>query len=218
MATAKEDRAARQLPSDQVNAPAAVVVARTRSDRAIRYLNVVVATVGLIVTFPLWILIAIVVKATSRGPVFYTQTRVGLDRRGWVTPLDLSRRRDDVGGLPFTIVKFRTMRVDAEEEGKAVWAQSEDDRVTLVGSFLRSCRLDELPQLLNVLLAWLILIAEPVLAALILSGWKARMAWTLTSLLMFLLTIGQTILMKPDVIANWQFLVLVLLTAALRAR
>jgi len=151
MATAKEDRAARQLPSDQVNAPAAVVVARTRSDRAIRYLNVVVATVGLIVTFPLWILIAIVVKATSRGPVFYTQTRVGLDRRGWVTPLDLSRRRDDVGGLPFTIVKFRTMRVDAEEEGKAVWAQSEDDRVTLVGSFLRSCRLDELPQLLNVL-------------------------------------------------------------------
>src|SRR3972149_8526950 len=150
MATAKEDRAARQLPSDQVNAPAAVVVARTRSDRAIRYLNVVVATVGLIVTFPLWILIAIVVKATSRGPVFYTQTRVGLDRRGWVTPLDLSRRRDDVGGLPFTIVKFRTMRVDAEEEGKAVWAQSEDDRVTLVGSFLRSCRLDELPQLLNV--------------------------------------------------------------------
>ena len=71
------------------------------------------------------------------------------------------------------------------------------------------------PHILNVLLAWLILIAEPVLALLILSGKKARIVWTLTSLLMFLLTFGQTILMKPDVIANWQYLVLVLLCAAL---
>ena len=71
------------------------------------------------------------------------------------------------------------------------------------------------PHVLNVLLAWLIMIAEPVLALLILSGKKARKVWTLASLFMFLLTIGQTILMKPDVIANWQFLVLVLLCAAL---
>lgn len=71
------------------------------------------------------------------------------------------------------------------------------------------------PHFLNVLLAWLIMVAEPVLALLILSGKKARTVWTLTSLLMFLLTIGQTILMKPDVIANWQYLVLVLLCAAL---
>jgi len=71
------------------------------------------------------------------------------------------------------------------------------------------------PHLLNVLLAWLIMIAEPVLAVLILSGKKARKVWTLTSLLMFLLTIGQTILMKPDVIANWQYSVLTLLCAAL---
>jgi len=71
------------------------------------------------------------------------------------------------------------------------------------------------PRILNVPLAWLILIAEPVLAVLILSGKKARMVWTLTSLLMFLLAFGQTILMKPDVIANWQYLVLVLLCAAL---
>ncbi len=71
------------------------------------------------------------------------------------------------------------------------------------------------PHMLNVSLAWLILVAEPVLAVLILSGRKARTVWTLTSMLMFLLTIGQTILMKPDVIANWQFLVLVLLCAAL---
>jgi len=71
------------------------------------------------------------------------------------------------------------------------------------------------PRALNVLLAWLILIAEPVLAVAILSGAKARLVWTLTALLMFLLTIGQTILMKPDVIANWQYLVLALVCAAL---
>ena len=71
------------------------------------------------------------------------------------------------------------------------------------------------PHVLNVSLAWLILFAEPVLALLILSGKKARMVWTLASLFMFLLTIGQTILMKPDVIANWEYLVLVLLCAAL---
>ena len=71
------------------------------------------------------------------------------------------------------------------------------------------------PHVLNVALAWLIIIAEPVLALFILSGKKERIAWTLTALLMFLLTIGQTILMKPDVIANWQYLVLTLTCAAL---
>ena len=71
------------------------------------------------------------------------------------------------------------------------------------------------PHMLNFLLAWLIMFAEPVLAVLILSGRKARQVWTLASLFMFLLTIGQTILMKPDVIANWQYLVLTLTCAAL---
>jgi len=71
------------------------------------------------------------------------------------------------------------------------------------------------PHILNVSLAWLIMVAEPVLAILILSGRAARTVWTLTSLFLFLLTIGQTILMKPEVIANWQYLVLVLLCAAL---
>lgn len=71
------------------------------------------------------------------------------------------------------------------------------------------------PHALNVALAWLIIIAEPVLALFILSGKKARTAWTLTAMLMFLLTMGQTILMKPDVAGNWQYLVLTLLCAAL---
>ena len=71
------------------------------------------------------------------------------------------------------------------------------------------------PHALNVTLAWLIMIAEPILAALILTGKKPRTVWTLTALLMFLLTMGQTILMKPDVIANWEYLVLTLVCAAL---
>ena len=71
------------------------------------------------------------------------------------------------------------------------------------------------PHWLNAGLAWLILVAEPVLALFVLSGKKARVAWTLTAMLMFLLTVGQTILMKPDVIANWQYLVLTLVCAAL---
>lgn len=71
------------------------------------------------------------------------------------------------------------------------------------------------PHLLNVVLAWIIIIAEPLLALFILSGKAARMAWSLTALLMFLLTMGQTILMKPDTIANWEYLVLTLVCAAL---
>lgn len=123
----------------------------SRDERLIRALNVAVATLGLVVTLPLWVLIAIAVKLTSRGPIFYTQTRVGLDSREPTPGRTDSRRRHDIGGKPFTIVKFRTMTVDAERHGKAVWAQANDQRVTLIGGFLRSCRLDELPQLLNVI-------------------------------------------------------------------
>lgn len=71
------------------------------------------------------------------------------------------------------------------------------------------------PHMLNVLLAWTIMTAEPVLATFLLSGKKPRLAWTLLSLLMFLLAIGQTILMKPEVIANWHYVVLTLVCAAL---
>ena len=72
------------------------------------------------------------------------------------------------------------------------------------------------PHGLNVFLAWVIICAEPLLALLILSGKRARDVWMLTSMFMFMLTIGQTILMKPDVIANWQYVVLTLACAALR--
>lgn len=96
-----------------------------------RTFDVAVAAVGLLLTAPLFPLIALLVSST-RGPVFYRQTRLGEH------------------GRPFRILKFRTMAVDAETDG-AVWAQESDPRVTRVGVVLRKTRLDEIPQLLNVL-------------------------------------------------------------------
>jgi lipopolysaccharide/colanic/teichoic acid biosynthesis glycosyltransferase len=119
--------------------------------RGSRILNFVVASVALIILLPLLLIIAVMVRLTSRGPIFYTQTRVGMDRREPLDPNKNHRRRLDMGGQPFTIYKFRTMRVDAEQGCGAVWAKPQDPRVTMIGRFLRQYRLDELPQLLNVL-------------------------------------------------------------------
>ncbi len=126
-------------------------VAMSNDERVIRGLNVLVALIGLVLTLPIWLLIAAAIKLTSRGPVFYAQSRVGLDARQRRPPRGDSRRRADIGGRPFVIYKFRTMTVDAERHGKAVWATNDDQRVTRIGGWLRSCRLDELPQLINVL-------------------------------------------------------------------
>lgn len=116
-----------------------------------RVLNVVVALLGILITLPVWLLIAIVIRLTSRGPVIYTQTRVGIDKRATGNRPDDPRRRQDIGGHPFKIYKFRTMTVDAEHSTGAVWAARDDSRVTTVGRLLRQFRLDELPQLINVL-------------------------------------------------------------------
>ncbi len=116
-----------------------------------RWLNLVVAVVGIILTFPLWLLIGLAIKLTSRGPVIYTQTRVGLDKRNTGIGPEDPRRKHDMGGRPFKIYKFRTMTVDAEHHTGPVWASKDDCRVTAVGKLLRQYRLDELPQLINVL-------------------------------------------------------------------
>jgi lipopolysaccharide/colanic/teichoic acid biosynthesis glycosyltransferase len=116
-----------------------------------RVVNFGLALVALIALLPVFLLIALLVRLTSPGPILYTQVRVGLDRR---EPIDLSqnhRRERDLGGRPFTIYKFRTMWVDAEQRSGAVWAQQRDPRVTPIGRLLRQYRLDELPQLINVL-------------------------------------------------------------------
>jgi lipopolysaccharide/colanic/teichoic acid biosynthesis glycosyltransferase len=107
--------------------------------------------IGLILAAPLMLLIAIAVKLTSKGPVFYKQTRIGLDRRWNEKPRHIDSRIHDLGGQPFTMYKFRTMLHNAEEDHKEVWATPDCDRITPVGRALRVCRLDELPQLWNVL-------------------------------------------------------------------
>jgi lipopolysaccharide/colanic/teichoic acid biosynthesis glycosyltransferase len=121
------------------------------SEWARRAVNFILALVAVIVTMPIMILVALLVRFTSRGSVLYTQVRVGLDRRTMAAAAQNHRRQHDLGGQPFTIYKFRTMRADAENGSGAVWAQQQDPRVTAVGGLLRQYRLDELPQLFNVL-------------------------------------------------------------------
>jgi Undecaprenyl-phosphate glucose phosphotransferase len=98
-----------------------------------RLTDIIVASVALVVFGPLMLLIALLVRLSSPGPVLYSQERMGLD------------------GRSFNMLKFRSMKVDAEQRSGAVWAQQQDDRRTLLGTFLRKTSLDELPQLWNVL-------------------------------------------------------------------
>lgn len=127
--------------------------------RAIDFLG---AFAGLALGLPVWIIVAVLIKLDSKGPVFYTQLRVGENRRrgdrrrmiiGSVERRNRVERRKESGfGKPFRIIKFRTMRTDAEKECGPVWASKHDPRVTRVGRFLRATRIDEIPQLINVLL------------------------------------------------------------------
>ncbi len=132
-----------------------------------RAMDIVLSIGLLIVLAPVMLLTAVAVKLTSPGPVIFRQTRVGLnlrqgrrDRRiqNAGPPFQLGERRDPASdrrrrhsyGRHFTLYKFRTMRVDAEKNG-AQFAVRGDPRVTPIGRFLRKTRLDELPQLWNVL-------------------------------------------------------------------
>jgi lipopolysaccharide/colanic/teichoic acid biosynthesis glycosyltransferase len=121
-----------------------------RSEKLDRVMNVTLASLGLLVAAPIMLVFAILVKLTSPGPIFYTQARVGLDRRRTRSePAGYDRRTRDLGGRPFMILKFRTMRLGAEKNG-AVWAAKKDSRVTAVGRIMRKYRIDEFPQLINV--------------------------------------------------------------------
>ena len=122
----------------------------TVADAVRRALNVVVATFALIVTAPLMLVVAALVRLDSPGPVIYRQERVGLCRRGSRDgSKDDRRRAENLGGRVFTIFKFRTMTI--EQDGGERWASKDDARITRVGRVLRATRIDELPQLLNVL-------------------------------------------------------------------
>ncbi|MFQ5342697.1 MAG: undecaprenyl-phosphate glucose phosphotransferase [Anaerolineae bacterium] len=99
-----------------------------------RAVDVIVAGVTLVLLSPLLLLIALLIKLDSPGPAFYIQERTGLDAQ------------------PFPMIKFRTMRADAEAETGPVWATVDDPRKTQLGAFLRKTSVDELPQFINVLL------------------------------------------------------------------
>jgi lipopolysaccharide/colanic/teichoic acid biosynthesis glycosyltransferase len=148
-------KAARVTPRERnlrlVEDSAPAVQVQNRHEGLNRAINVGLAFIALLVLSPLFLLIALLVKLTSKGPVFYSQTRVGIDRRSTRNTAPSHRRIQDLGGHIFTIYKFRTMWVNAEHLSGAVWAAKEDPRVTHVGLLLRKYRLDELPQLLNVL-------------------------------------------------------------------
>jgi sugar transferase (PEP-CTERM system associated) len=98
-----------------------------------RAFDILLAATGIIVAIPLLPLIVVMIMIDSPGPVFFSQLRVG------------ERERE------FVLHKFRTMRADAESETGAVWSQQDDPRITMIGRFLRKSRLDEIPQLFNVL-------------------------------------------------------------------
>jgi sugar transferase (PEP-CTERM system associated) len=103
-------------------------------DTVKRLFDLFASTGLLVVSLPVMLLTAVAIKLESPGPVLYRQERVGQ------------------GGKTFSIMKFRSMRADAEKDGKPRWASSNDDRVTAVGRFIRRSRIDELPQIFNVFL------------------------------------------------------------------
>lgn len=138
--------------SDQTSESPDGLAPRVRSEVVCRALNITVALLLLVITIPITLITALLIKLSSPGPVVYSQTRVGLDRRWNRTRALFERRRENLGGEQFTIYKFRSMRVDAEVAGAAVWATKDDDRVTTIGRIIRKLRIDELPQLWNVLL------------------------------------------------------------------
>jgi len=98
-----------------------------------RGLDIGVSASLLILFAPVLLLTALLIKLDSPGPIFYRQTRVGLN------------------GVPYGILKFRSMVQDAEKDGQALWASSGDERVTRVGAIIRKSRIDEIPQAINVL-------------------------------------------------------------------
>lgn len=126
-----------------------------------RFFDILLTSMLIILSAPIMLVVAVLVKLDSTGPVFYSQGRVGLnrrrqDRRGasaraQVFDAGSDRRRQHSHGRVFRVYKFRSMHVDAEAKG-AQWCRRDDPRITRMGKILRKTHLDELPQLFNVLM------------------------------------------------------------------
>ncbi len=117
-----------------------------------RALDVAFSMAALIISLPINILVALAIRLDSRGPIYYAQERVGLNRRKRDEPFAGTNRRKTPGyGRPIKVYKFRSMIVNAESKTGPVWALRKDPRATRVGRILRKTHLDELPQFINVL-------------------------------------------------------------------
>jgi len=126
-----------------------------------RSIDIFGSTIGLILLMPLMAIAAIVIKLDSPGPVFFRQERIGLNRRtGNRRVMNVNatesrrtndRRKNSGYGRPFMIIKFRSMCNNAEGKSGPVWAKKNDARITRVGASIRKTRIDEIPQLINVL-------------------------------------------------------------------
>ena len=131
------ERVTGQVHLDMLRPSWLIFSGRSRDTRlTIAFRDVVnrgLAMLGLILSFPIALLTALFIKLESKGGVFYRQERVGRD------------------GTVFDLIKFRSMRFDAEADGKPVWAASDDDRTTFVGRFIRKARIDEIPQFWNII-------------------------------------------------------------------
>lgn len=126
-----------------------------------RTIDIIGSLCGLILASPFFLVMPILIKLDSPGPVFYSQERIGQnrrrgDRRAQARVITAERRATDRRqkqsyGRPFSIIKFRTMRQDAEKQSGPVWASKQDPRITRLGAIMRATRIDEIPQLINVL-------------------------------------------------------------------
>ncbi|MDZ7859916.1 MAG: sugar transferase [Candidatus Krumholzibacteriota bacterium] len=126
-----------------------------------RVFDIIISVIALVILSPLLAIAAILIKLESRGPVFYSQERIGLNRRAvdrrrrdaeikFEKRSKKDRRAENCYGKPFKMYKLRTMRQDAEISGPAL-AKKNDSRITRIGKILRRTRIDELPQFVNVL-------------------------------------------------------------------
>lgn len=140
------------VPQDEVRAYQRGLPLVTRASK--RCLDIVAASFLLVLTLPIMAAAAVAIKLSSSGPVIFTQVRAGLNsrRRHSVpkNPVPICRRRTSNFGRPFVIYKLRTMHVDSDVDGPST-AQENDCRVFRIGRLLRRMRIDELPQLVNVL-------------------------------------------------------------------
>ncbi|MCP4581251.1 MAG: sugar transferase [candidate division Zixibacteria bacterium] len=126
-----------------------------------RAIDIAGSAFGIVCAIPFFIIVPILIKLDSPGPIFFKQERIGKNRRrnnrrdvtvsGQVERRISDRRKTSGYGRPFMIAKFRTMRQDAEKHTGPVWATKRDPRITRLGAFLRATRIDEIPQLFNIL-------------------------------------------------------------------